>query len=302
MTPTDMGAWAIEALEHGRDIALRRQLQTAIRKTCVRVESNDPDGFLGELSGLTTLTATFLNFEARPWFDKAVTSLVTVYEQGFDSHGVAKPSVPSIGGLPPAELWLHVLDRILALGGMAVRLGDWTSTRTLALQRPDGYDFRYYTNWMRHALTEAARANLFRVQTEGGTVVDESVIVRAQRVIGKDPSLHPDVAADSEKALNSLCQFDFLACLAAVSSLGKVDSSAYYPNYARFYSSRTVPIIRRLLTDSVLREAIAPVSDPELMVLLHGLDEAARKEGFRFNGWDGMRDDTIHAWIDTVGV
>ncbi len=182
--PTDMAEWAANALEQGRDVALRRQLQASTRKASVRVESDDATGFLAELDGLTSLTATFLNFESAKWFDKGVDSLVSVYERGFDSQGFTKTNATAVGGRAPAELWLHLLDRILALGGLAVRLGDWTAVRTLALQRPDGYDFRYYSNWLRHALTEAARANLFRIQTDAGQVIDQSAIVRAQRVMG----------------------------------------------------------------------------------------------------------------------
>jgi hypothetical protein len=53
----------------------------------------------------------------------------------------------------------------MAVGALAVRRRDWAAVHDLALQAPRGEHHPngrvegYYGNWLRHALTHAARAN-----------------------------------------------------------------------------------------------------------------------------------------------
>jgi len=61
--------------------------------------------------------------------------------------------------------------------------------------------------------------------------------------------LDSDVAPDSELIMDSLCQFDFLTGIVAIGDLGTPDSRAFYTSFARFYSSRTEPIVVRLIED-----------------------------------------------------
>lgn len=107
--------------------------------------------------------------------------------------------------------------------------------------------------------------------------------------------LRPDLTeADEDPVLDSLCQFD---ALAAMSSLGKGSSSPPYPSFARFYSERTVPILRRFLVDPDLRAAVFPGSDEALAVALADLDRWATREAWAYSGWMGFSDDDLERFV-----
>ena len=112
-----------------------------------------------------------------------------------------------------------------------------------------------------------------------------------------DPCLRPDLTdLDEDPVLNSLCQFD---ALAAVVSLGSAMGgwSEPYPSFARFYSHRTVPILRRLLVDPELRKANFPGSDDELAAALRAVDDRTSKEAWAYSGWMGFSDDAIERFV-----
>lgn len=168
------------------------------------------------------------------------------------------------------------------------------------MQRPNGQDFRHYNNWLRHAVTTAARSNLLRVEVDG-RFQDRSVVRDAVDFIRNHNCVRPDVNAEAEESLlASVCQFDALGCVAAISTAGSLDGSNFYPNFARFYSNRTEPTFRQLVTDERLRAQVAPVPDDELSIILNGLDRAARSEGVRFNGWSGFDDPIVLKWLADV--
>jgi hypothetical protein len=294
-------AVVLDALENGRDITVRRVLQETTRDAVRLVERDQSWTELGDaLNRLTCLGAAFLNHRVDGWFREALVALVRVYESGFDSHGMAKPDGQIAGGVTPAELWIAIHQRILALGALAVRIEQWEAVRLLAMQRPNGQDFRHYNNWLRHAVTTAARSNLLRVEVDG-QFQDRSVVRDAVDFIRNHSCVRPDVSAESEeKLLASVCQFDALGCVAAISAAGSLDGSNFYPNFARFYSTRTEPAFHRLVTDERLRAQIAPIPDDDLSIVLNGLDRAARSEGVRFNGWSGFDDPAVIEWFARV--
>ena len=59
--------------------------------------------------------------------------------------------------------------------------------------------------------------------------------------------------------------------------------SGFYPNFSRFYSSRTVPIF--------------PKPDTELADALRGLNEQARQAAVAFNGWEGFEDERVRTFL-----
>jgi hypothetical protein len=73
--------------------------------------------------------------------------------------------------------------------------------------------------------------------------------------------------------------------------------SGFYPNFSRFYSSRTVPAIARLISDDAMRQAIFPKPDTELADALRGLNEQARQAAVAFNGWEGFEDERVRTFL-----
>jgi hypothetical protein len=195
--------------------------------------------------------------------------------------------------MPPEELWLKVISHVMALGAFLVREKRWQLVRELVLQRPSGEDFanRYYNNWIRHALTMAARAELVH------RAEDATLISVALARVRENECLRPDLPVDDERLLNSVCQFDFLACVVALDEAGDLSTSNFYPNFSRYYSGRTNPIVERLLDDAEMRSAIFHRDDEDLAVVLRELDTRATRESFAVAGWDGYSSSVNH-WIE----
>jgi hypothetical protein len=101
-----------------------------------------------------------------------------------------------------------------------------------------------------------------------------------------------------ERLFDSLAQFDFLACVAGIIEAGSLDGRSWYPNFAKLDSHRTMPIVSRLVIDSDLRTAVAPVSDVDLAVIFMGMDRLAKKEGVMFSGWWGFDDGRVLDFIN----
>lgn len=287
--------WAkvTEALELQNSIRLKllqQQIARLIRDTVVE----DRERFLQALDSATTMIACAVNFEDDWLFQRSISLLRRAYELGYDEHGNRK----STGlALPPAELWLAVYLRVLTLGALATRTQAWKQVRGLILQRPDSQDFRYYPNWLRHALTEAARAELFSVMKDSNKVSVSPLILARDHALGHSV-LVPDLGDDPEAILNSLCEFDATAAIVAVCSDDSEDSgSAYYPNFARFYGHRSEPAFARIIRDSEVRNILAPVDDATLAAAFLDVDRVALTEARIFDGWHGLNDPAIVSFI-----
>jgi hypothetical protein len=221
--------------------------------------------------------------------EAAIEATGSLYEIGFEIQ-----REPAAWAITSSAYWLELLERVMGLGALAVRLKCWDVVRLLALRRGDADDWRHWRSWLGHGLTMAARSNLL-VEQEDGRDVQRSLLSLAHRLVARSEWLRPGLAGDEERILDSLCQFDALAALAVIGETGPL--SGFYPNFSRFYSNRTVPVIARLISDDALRQAIFPKSDQELADALRGLDAQARQAGFRFNGWDGYEDERVGAFL-----
>jgi hypothetical protein len=221
--------------------------------------------------------------------EAAIEATGSLYEIGFDIQ-----REPATWAISSAAYWLELVERVLGLGALAVRLKRWDVIRILALRRGDADDWRNWRTWLRHGLTMAARSKLL-LEEKDGRNVERSLLSLAHRVVARSEWLRPGLSSDDERILDSLCQFDALAALAVIGETGFV--SGFYPNFARFYSSRTVPVIARSISDDAMRQAIFPKPDAELADALRGLDLQARQAAVRFNGWDEFEDERIRAFL-----
>jgi hypothetical protein len=292
----------IEQLRRGDDIPVRLLTDQMWRDAASLVGAGHQDELDVLLDRVACLAAIGLELDRRPVFERAVWTFAKVYEQGFDANGVPLLSVvpPRI---PSQRLWLAVIERVLAVGALAVRRRDWLAVHDLALQAPRGEDHAdgriegYYGNWLRHALTKAARANLLYESHEGRQVA-VSLLGRGLAHATRLDCLRPDLAADDDRLLSSICQFDLLACVAGIGQGKSVKSAFFYPNFARYFAHRSEPAVRALLDDPSARATLFPEGDQELADVLRALDEQAQREGFAFSGWMGFEDPRIVQFLE----
>jgi hypothetical protein len=193
-------------------------------------------------------------------------------------------------GSPEAPaLWLEVASRVEAIGSVAVRQAEWESVRALALL-PAGESYSRFV--LRHAVTQAGRAGLlFRAAKLHGLV---SV---ARVAVDEEPCLRPEVPAGDELILDSLCQFDFLAVLAAIDEMGSTDTRYYYTNFAAYYTRRVEQLVVALVRHERVRDVIYPRPDAELAEALATIDRLAAHEAFQYGGWDGFTNREITSFL-----
>ncbi|GAA1796136.1 hypothetical protein HC028_23330 [Planosporangium flavigriseum] len=129
------------------------------------------------------------------------------------------------------------------------------------------------------------RAGLVPEATGGESAV--SMVSRARDIMRRLNCLRPDLAAEDDRILTSLNQFDFLACHRAGCDKQLRAERCLLSHFAKFYGSRTQLIAERLIADQTLREQIYPGSDQQLAEALYQIDNAARKIGFAYDGWEG---------------
>lgn len=112
------------------------------------------------LDQVTRLAATFLELDRRTWLHRTVDSLVATFNVAFEGEAEIINEPPQRA----AVLWLKIIERVEALGALAVRREAWAAVRDLASRKPTGMH-PMYASWLRHATTMANRAGL--VPTSG---------------------------------------------------------------------------------------------------------------------------------------
>lgn len=280
-------AAALELFRRDDDIPLQRCLNEATADAARLIAARESDELATLVGRVTSIAAQAVSYHRPQWFDRALKALAKVYELGFaPSHG--HPRSDGQG----TEVWLLVLEHIIALGALAVRAEDWQAVRSITVQPPGADD--YYTTWLRHGLTMAARANLLT----GPDQHSKSLITMAAERAASLPALRPDISVDDEQLITSMCQFDILAALAIIDATGSIDDRGWYTNFARFFTSRTEPAITRLLTDPDMRAVLFPRPDDELAAALREIDRMASSEGARFNGWHGFGSGAVRTLLN----
>jgi hypothetical protein len=281
----------VELIRRGDDIPIRQMLIRS-RADAETLALSDFGELSTLLDRLCSLAGVALTYERTEWLHRGIEAMVRIYDIGFDSRGYTCSDMES------ARLWLWIIARIHALGGLAVRLQNWPAVRLLANRLPHGHDLtRQYGSWLRHSLTMAARAGILEDEEGAG------VIARAHNVVRRIDALHPDAPAESDIVLNSLCQFDALGALVVIGERHATHRSNFYPSFARYYSERTIPAFITIVTDRIAREALFDGDDQLLAHAITQLSEAAQREGFRYNGWDGLEDERVSAFVrDSLGT
>jgi hypothetical protein len=292
---------------------MRREDMVPIRLLLIRLPGEaaaaarrgDRDEFDAILDRLTSLGAIALTLERTDVAAWVIERLAEIYGAPSAAHPgtAARP-------LPQPVIWLDILARVVAMGGLAVFLKQWTVARELARQpSPDSW----YASWLRHGLTTGYRSEAFPT-TASGQPEQGALIPLARRVAHRLPALRPYAADDdgydpepgaeippADPILDSLCAFDALAALAVMTEIepGRFDWSHYYPSFAHYYPRRSEPYWTRLLKNPAMREELLPgIDDDALGKAMSAVAEAAHKviQG-RWGLWS-IEDETVANFIE----
>jgi Putative DNA-binding domain len=250
----------LELLRADDDVPLRLLLGRAPAEAKKLLGVAGDEDLATLLDRVAEVGALALFARRQQWLDDAVGVFVAIYELGFALQD----------GRRRVELWLAVIARVFAVGGLAVRQRLWPSIRVLVLQHPRGD--RFYANWVRHAHTQAARAGMPEPDPDGKRSHLSFVDV-GNRAALRLEALRIDSAGDDD-VLDSVVQFDALAALTA--GLGRGESREfveYYPTFHLWYSHRVEPALVQLIDDSELRHVVAPdLDDAQLASALVALE------------------------------
>ena len=102
--------------------------------------------------------------------------------------------------------------------------------------------------------------------------------------------------------MNSLCQFDVYGALVVIGERGKPSTGNFYTNFARYYSQRSAPAFRAVVDDPMVRKALFDGDDRLLAHAISTIASYADREGFRFDGWTGLHDQTVIDFVDKHGT
>lgn len=193
---------------------------------------------------------------------------------------------------------LGVILRVFAVGAAVVRMQRWSLLSRL-VDHPVQVSPRYtYGTWLRHALVQAARANL--LLDEQGAERGGQALSLARRLVANTRLLRPDRGAqapvtdweelaDDDWILNSLCQFDVLWCvLARALARGGGHGSQFYPSCAAFHQYRAQPVLDKIVSDDgARRDTFGSLPDKSIADAITDVLELAVDQSHNYGGWWG---------------
>lgn len=297
LEPTELSLAVLDLVRSGDNVALRYLFNDVVQRARGLLEHDDIESGLADLlDKVACLAASFVEYEQHDSFARVIQLLVEIYAMPLREGDVRRFGYSTVidPDEPAPRVWLLVVERVFGLGALAVRRKQWDVVRKLTLQLPEpiseeGYD----TNWLRHTLTMASRAQKFEHKESYKT----SLLTLARTVVTRLDCLRPDGAAD-ETVLTSLTQFDVLSNLAAIDDAGTDEGRVFYTNFARFRQSRIQRLVERLLTEPAMRQAIFRRDDEDLAIALAEIGRCARIDGFRHDGFEGWGNTPVGEFID----
>jgi hypothetical protein len=234
------------------------------------------------LDRLAQLGVVALEHEADWLLEHLISGLLDIYRLGLPDN--ARTWHPD---RRQARWMLAVNYRVYLLGTVAMNSTRWSALRRLVVQCPIERHASQY--WMRYTVTMASRGELKDMFQGKSLIGPMSEFVQAR------PQFYGLFDANLDVVVNSLCRFDFLACVVTVAATEDVDNC--YPNFGGYYSYRTLPIIHRLLADPKLRNGLLPDVDDELLAeVLDAIGEMTPRWFFEVVGWEGY-DDQVRDFI-----
>lgn len=227
-------------------------------------------------------------------FTQGVAGLVQTYRRTMNASGAESQGL----AVRPPTVWLEVLQRVEALGGLLVRLEQWGRLRHLALGSGSIPSDDFHGNWLRHGVTWAARHGV-EVEQQDPSEPNRGLVGGGLSVARRVAELRPDLLDTDNELLDSICQFDALAALVGMSAGGEADGRFYYPNFAAYPPQRTEPIFERVVRDEPMKAALDLGEDKTLAAILTELLRAASQEGGRRNMQWWMVDRLqVNVWLN----
>jgi hypothetical protein len=299
LSPEQVPATAIALMRQDDEIGVRQLLDDGRRRARTYIDNDEltDDQLPMLLDSIICLAATFLTYERDSWFERTIALLVDAYAAAGDVNVVRRLGYGTASSQDEKapRVWLAIIERVFALGGLAVRREAWKAVRTLTTQLPaPEAEFGYDRNWLRHALTMAGRAQQFAPATPGQPEI--GLIDFARDDAGRLECLRSDGPSD-DALLASIAQFDVLSNLAAIDDARSTDGRVFYPNFARFRQDRVQPVVERLLTDPAMRAEIFRGTDAELATALQAVDHWATNQGMLYGGFHGWRGTRVSQFV-----
>lgn len=292
--PTDSLASALVELARSSDRVPVRLLLRQTPRLAERALARDaPDLSINELlDRVSVAAAVAVTVDDRESFDDCLAALSAVYQRGLDINGARRHDL----AIPAPLLWRDVLAHVYALGGLIIRVTKWDWIPGLVLRGPIRGEMEWYGNWVRHGITEAARANQLTRTNADDKIEQVAVIELARDVAGRVPYLGDDLPEGDEGILNSICQFDALAALVAMRHSSSTDSRYFYTNSAHFRPERTTPVLDRLVSDETMRTAVGLEDLEFLAAAMLAYFKMAEGESPRLGRWWFRSGGTAHEW------
>lgn len=251
--------------------------------------ANAEENTLQLLNMLALTTATSVRFQERLLFEACVRTAFSIFMSGFDERGGIRNTRDSVNPMSSALFWVEMAKRIIAIGGFAVRRGDWGAVRRLALQRIDdrrSVSFGKHQYWLRHATREADNSG--SIYTTNARHKQKGPLIAATlELVNSAHYLHPDLPSDDHRLLKSLLGFDLLAALIVTADAGEFSTSFVDPGFIYWDVDEVGPLLARLLRDKEMREELftGGFTDEFFSRTLRELDNVGDRNSSGWSGW-----------------
>lgn len=194
----EFDAGVIQAIRSDDRVVLRAMLLPVVGAANALVSNRqNRSDLLTLLDRVASAAALAIAFEHDWLLEQSLATLKRIYALCDRRTGYPRGNV----AISTPDLLLAVASRIEASGALAIRLELWSAARSLTLHPSwDGY----YISWLRHAITEASRANLL-TESRGDRTVPASFVSFAYDLVNNLPALRPDLADHALAGVSGLC-------------------------------------------------------------------------------------------------
>ena len=281
LPPEEFVANLRQLLQNAGDSDLAVFLAGADERVTDARDAGDLNHLAVQLDRLADCAAVTLAYEPTPGtFAQCIAVLRAAFDIGIGRIGRQN------GALSGEQLWVEILGRVRALGGLAVRLKRWDAMKLLILQEVHEDAHRLWPFWFRYGDTWANRSRLYQVDNNVLETSRQPLRLAAGHA-SRLSSLHPDGVVKENSLITAICRFDFLNnALSIWTPEGQRPAEAAYPYYAAWDGDRVRPIAGVLAFDTATRQTLLPgASDASVANLLQLLAERADRGSQGLGSW-----------------